>query len=323
MPAIRTCALVFALLAIARDAKCGWYTPPRTVTGGHSGEGSFRVELDAPPPELAGISIEIHHTTAPQIVVSNPTGSRLEVFDGRGRPFLRIGKGTVEGDRNSVFFRSTDRPRSPTVVREMLHAEGEPLWEIASTESSWSWFDPRIAADVPVRAGEMRPWYIPVAIDGRPTMLKGVMRGGEEPLRDAATRMVSPTRLAPGVRVVLLPGEAPALLLENRSERSVTIFGDRGEPFLRIGPGGVEANAESPTWIESKRDPHERFLPLPDMRGGPRWRKMSDQPRYAWLEPRARPSEAGHSAGTAIDWSVPVVVGERATEIRGRTLVLR
>ena len=308
---IRTCAVLLPFLTAFPDTR-----PPSPAP-------SYRVELEAPPQELSGITIEVHHTVAPQVVVSNPTAAPLEIFDARGRPFLRIGSGGVDGDRNASFFRWSQTAQSSATLTGRFREEGPPVWQRVSAQTSWSWFDPRLVSEAPLRAGERRPWYIPVAMAGRPLLLKGVIHGGEEPVRDAAAKLTSSTKPAPGVRVVLLPGEAPALLVENDSPRPVTVYGGHGEPFLRIGPSGVEANAESPTWLESKSDSAER-APAPTAEApGLRWRKVSDEPRYAWLDPRARAPRRGRPAGATIDWAVPITVGNQHIEIRGRTLVLR
>lgn len=83
-----------------------------------------------------------------------------------------------------------------------------------------------------------------------------------------AARLAGPSEISPGVRLQILPGIQPGIFLENRSGRPVTILGSRGEPFLRVDPGGVSVNLAAKATDE------------------PRWERRSPAPSYAWLEPR-------------------------------------
>ena len=65
---------------------------------GCEGHAFVRASLDPLPPLLAGMRVEVHHTMAPQLVIENRTARVLEVLDGDGQPFVRIGPTGVEAN---------------------------------------------------------------------------------------------------------------------------------------------------------------------------------------------------------------------------------
>ena len=133
---------------------------------------------------------------------------------------------------------------------------------------------------------------------------------------------MSPAAIAPGVHVTLLRGRAPGLLVENASRRPLTVFGDAGESFLRIGPDGVDANLHSATWWRSARSVRER----PTATGPaepPEWQRVSTTPRFSWIEPRANATNApgtgtGPKPGPDVArWQVPMQLGDERLLVTG------
>jgi hypothetical protein len=54
-----------------------------------------------------------------------------------------------------------------------------------------------------------------------------------------------------GISVQVGTSVTAQLVLSNTSDRPVEVLGDRGQPFLRVGPDGVEANLAAPEWYLS------------------------------------------------------------------------
>src|SRR5690606_18364071 len=118
----------------------------------------------------------------------------------------------------------------------------------------YGWFEPRLdASDVVVphrvaeagRRAEVGRFAIPVRFGGERSELRGAFRFVPRPAGTAHARLVSPAEIAPGVRVRVLPGETPGLLVANESAEPLVVVGESGEPFLRIGPDGAFANVAS------------------------------------------------------------------------------
>src|SRR5205085_665952 len=71
----------------------------------------------------------------------------------------------------------------------------------------------------------------------------------------------------------------------------LVVIGDLGEPFLRVGPHGVSANVNSPTWYASGNpDGIAMNMPKSAKRGArPHWIKQSQRPTWAWFDRRVQP----------------------------------
>src|SRR5690349_14377772 len=70
--------------------------------------------------------------------------------------------------------------------------------------------------------------------------------GESDPAVRATVTEVTPAR--DGLTVRPVGGPALRLELTNRGAEPVELLARTGEPWLRIGPAGVEANVRSPTW---------------------------------------------------------------------------
>ena len=138
---------------------------------------------------------------------------------------------------------------------------------------------------------------------------------------------VSP--LPPGITVQVAYSVNYELLVGDRTAQAITFLADSGEPFLRIGPAGVEGNFASPTFFDSNV-PSGRDTYPPDAKPGPDvppiWRKLSRQPNWGWYDHRLHPTESylppevtRATAPVVLGrWKVPIKVGDQAGEIQGR-----
>ena len=139
---------------------------------------------------------------------------------------------------------------------------------------------------------------MPLRVDGTPVSLTGRFRY-EPPSGAAVARLTSASAPAPGVRVTLLPGDVPGLLVANAGREALTVLGVDDEPFLRIGPDGVAAYLRSRTWRESGRAGTQATVD--DNADGPRWQAVASVPRYSWIDPRTRIVTAARRIDTAVD----------------------
>ncbi|MFG2056712.1 hypothetical protein ACGFI9_22085 [Micromonospora sp. NPDC048930] len=122
--------------------------------------------------------------------------------------------------------------------------------------------------------------------------------------------------------------EAGARLeLTNTTGRDVEVLGYSGEPYLRIGPGGVYENTRSPaTYLNRTIAGDTRLSPEADPAATPVWRKISDDrsarwhdQRTLWLEsdPPAQVTADPAREQRVRDWVVPLRDGDRTIEVRG------
>ncbi|MGC4894564.1 hypothetical protein [Micromonospora sp. DT31] len=127
-----------------------------------------------------------------------------------------------------------------------------------------------------------------------------------------------------GARMV----EAGARLeLTNRTGADVTVLGYSGEPYLRIGPGGVYENRRSPATYLNRTLAGETRLPAEaDPAAAPHWRRITDGPTARWHDQRTLWREPDPPAAAAADpgrehrvrdWVVPLRVGDDTGEVRG------
>jgi len=141
---------------------------------------------------------------------------------------------------------------------------------------------------------------------------------------------VSP--LPPGITVQVAYSVNYELLVGNPTPQAITFLADSGEPFLRIGPAGVEGNFASPTFYASNAPEGLSQFP-PEAKPGsevtPVWRKISAQPEWGWYDHRLHPTvtyvppaiiRAGKPAvlGT---WRIPFRTGDgpgQPGEVKGR-----
>jgi len=127
-----------------------------------------------------------------------------------------------------------------------------------------------------------------------------------------------------GVRAQVQRTVTHQLVVENTSDRVLEVLDDRGVPFVRIGPDGVEGNLASPAWYRGYA-PDGRVPP--DLleriaRGEPpaaRWVRARREPTWGWFDQRLA---AGSHADAAHEhaprrFEVPVRIGGVASALHG------
>lgn len=299
---------------------------PAGPAGAHEVDPDVRYVIEDVAPVLPdGVAVVVVRGIAPQVVVDVTGDGVLEALDGDGRPFVRIGPDGVEADLASYAFIDTADPAGiPPGVE--VPRDLEPRWQMIREDPSWGWFDHRLHEDdlrftAPVEGTVvLERWELDFRYDGDPFTVTG--RTERAPVEGATVAaLTSGNTPLPGVTVQLLTGSTPGLFVT--ASEPVTVLGEDGEPFLRIGPDGVEANERSPTWLLSGRaaedgtDPAELDLDATDE---PSWLAVSEGSSFGWLDPRATApdqlpagSDPTSGAVTLTSWDVPLVA-EDGTE---------
>ena len=292
----------------------------------------LRAVLDPLPAALDGVVVQVHETLAPQLVIENRTVRTLEILDDKGRPFIRISPAGVEGDHNAPAWFITFSKAPIPVPESAQQADAPARWLTVRSDPTWGWFDPRVhpgdtAGDHHV-AGPVKPkaaaprtrFEIPMRIEGKPVSITGrfvpkpVLPGRYE------ARLNLQTPLPAGVSLTVVQGNPPALMLRNTGATAVTVLGMSDEPYLRLGPGGVEANAASNTWRLYGRG---RVVAV-SATDSAQWQKLSPQPLYTWIEPRAevdlsRPPPKSSKRIPAQSWRIALLIGDQRHVVEGHT----
>jgi hypothetical protein len=129
------------------------------------------------------------------------------------------------------------------------------------------------------------------------------------------------------VRVVDLGNE---LELQNDTVEDIVVSGYQGEPYLRVGPGGVFENHRSPAvYLNRTRDGKTRVPSSADAAASPEWHKIASGTTARWHDHRAHwmgsddPAQVARDPGRrhVIDrWRVELRRGSETIAVSG-TLV--
>lgn len=279
-----------------------------------------RAILASLPAALSGVRVEVHKTMRPQVVLANPTAHILEVLDADGTAFVRIGPAGVEGNLAAKAWYETYSPGAvaPATVGSA------PRWVRVATEPNFGWFEERLDAKqvaLPaevIAAGEpadIGHWQLPLRVDGEAVALHGLFRYEPPPQGMFVARLTSPASLAPGVQIRLLPGRVAGVMVQNATRSTLHVSGIDGEPFLRIGPDGVDANVHSRTWWVSGRASGRRSQGLDAL---PDWQRVAAVPRFSWIDPRAQAAD-GQGHEEPVVWQIPVELDQRLLAVTGQT----
>jgi hypothetical protein len=133
----------------------------------------------------------------------------------------------------------------------------------------------------------------------------------------------------PGLTVRVLEA-GNKLELTDHSGQQVVVLGYDGEPYLRVGPFGVEENERAPsTFLNRSALPlaRQKVPPQADPAAPPRWRRVASQPVAIWHDHRSHWSGQGAPPGVRAapgreqvvvpSWQVPLRVGSRTVLVSG------
>jgi hypothetical protein len=109
------------------------------------------------------------------------------------------------------------------------------------------------------------------------------------------------------------------LEVENRTEQTLVVFGYAGEPYLRIGPDGVETNLNSPaTYLNSHRDGDVALPPRADDGAPPDWSHVTDSTRFSWFDHRVHRMAIDGPWNEGASWVVPFEMNGTTYSLEGR-----
>lgn len=300
---------------------------------GHPADPQVRTVVDEVDPPMDGVTVRVEAGVATQLVVENPTDTEVVVLGRGGDPFLRIGPEGVLGNRNARDYYATATPTGG--LPGPAEPGDGPDWQPLSPEPVWGWFDHRLhPEDISVPSDrdptdgpvQFANWQVPMRYGDRDVIVSGHLEYAIA-AGVVVTTITSDAEPLDGVTVAVSQGRVPAILLDNGTDDDVVVLGAAGEPFLRIGPDGVFGNRHSPSLAEDQRYRGEQLPGPVDAGAPPDWIRLASEPRYAWLETRARypreqpPTEVVASGRPTrlLDWSVPIEQAGDQVVVTGET----
>jgi hypothetical protein len=162
----------------------------------------------------------------------------------------------------------------------------------------------------------------------RAAALLGLALAGLLAAAPAGAHEVDPTVLfvvddAPdidGITLEVATSVTTQLLLENSTQRPIEVLSDEGQPFLRVGPDGVEANLAAPDWYLTNQPFAGGRVPAEATPDAPaRWAVVSEATAWGWFDHRLHPTAVTADLGEPREhrFVVPLRYGDDDLELRG------
>lgn len=269
-------------------------------------EPDFLPQLLPLPEAMAGIKVQLAHTLAPQLLISNQTTKTLTILAQDQKPFLRFSpKGAEANVRHQAWFDSYLPGGLPT--RKPEPGTGAD-WRVVSNKGTWGWFDVRLR---PEKVSANSRWSVPVLVDGKATRIEGkfvpaLQKGAWQASWD------KPPALPEGVSLQLVPGQPFGIMLISRLKTDVVVQDRAHQPFLRVGPKQTHAHTGSSLWRETTTQ-----MGLLDAAQGakPGWQIIGGGGRYTWLEPRTQPTDK--TSKKPHHWHINLVINNKMYRVDG------
>lgn len=116
-----------------------------------------------------------------------------------------------------------------------------------------------------------------------------------------------------GVRVRSVEGAIGKVALTTTGSTTAMVLGSSGQPILRSGPRGIEANASAPEWYTDNEPLGIATVPPTATRRAPtRWVRVSAQRTWEWFDHRLHPAGA-----PIVRWSIALRVDGTRVVARG------
>jgi hypothetical protein len=110
------------------------------------------------------------------------------------------------------------------------------------------------------------------------------------------------------------------LLVTNDTDQVLEVLADTGEPFLRIGPEGVEANLASPSWYLTNQPFAAQPPPADAAPDAPaRWATVGSGRSWGWFDHRLHPAPVlgGLADGERPAFRIPLRLGGEPVTVHG------
>jgi hypothetical protein len=151
-----------------------------------------------------------------------------------------------------------------------------------------------------------------LATTAAPAAAHGV--GGAQPT-NARSRVLHITPAVTGVSFSIVQN-GRKVKLTNQSDAQVIVSGYSGEPYLRVGPGGVFQNSRSPAvFLNRTLNPPAKVPARYDASAAPVWHRLSGGSSATWHDHRAHSMSPGAFAHST--WSIPLTVAGRPVLVAG------
>ncbi len=286
------------------------------TAGAHEGDPNIDTVILGLHPATPGITVDVVQNIVPALSLRNSSSGEVEVLDRAGVPFLRIGPRGAEGNLGAAAFYQSSAPGGVASVPPNVAARrARTRWMLLSRRPAWAWYDQRVpnitSAPPAVRARTTPTELARFTIALRRGAARVDAEGEVEyvpPRALPVARLTSPMNPVPGVTVALLPGSHPDLFVQNTGGPAVTVLGQQGEPFARIGAHGVHVNLRSPIHAADASARGQNPEVSANPAAPPLWRQVSSAGAYDWFDPRPRLQS---------HWSVPLLIGTRRFAISG------
>jgi hypothetical protein len=327
-PALAVLALLGALVVTTLSAP---------AVRAHEMDPHVRTVLESVIPALPpGVTVDVRNTViSSEMLVENTTATEVQVLTDAGRTYLRIGPQGVYGDLDTPDWYQSNNPYGSADIPARAQVAGAPpFWGHASHEPDWGWFEhrmhPKPTLNLPPAPASgvqtISRWIVPLRYGTQDYKVIGrvdylTFKGGYK-----AVLTSTPTPFD-GVTVSVITGRLPGVFLDNTGTVPVVVTGRQGEPFLRIGPAGTEANLHSPSWVDNLKGNGDTPTVEADATAPPQWQVVHPEPRMLWLETRGfytkeiPPAEIGSRTEPTVllRWSVPVTRGAATATLTGTT----
>ncbi len=122
-----------------------------------------------------------------------------------------------------------------------------------------------------------------------------------------------------GLRVEVGTSVTTQLLVANDTGEVLEVRDDADQPFLRVGPDGVEANLAAPAWYLTNLPFGGEVPPGAGPDEPPRWVRVSTERSWGWFDHRLHPTVVGEvlEESAAPTFEVPMRLGDRELVVRG------
>lgn len=151
--------------------------------------------------------------------------------------------------------------------------------------------------------------------------------GSDPSVDDSVTGMVP--RQA-GVAFGIVDSVVPELSAKNGTDRALDVLDKYGDPYLRIGPGGVQGNLNSAEFYRSSDPSDTARVPARAGKVGaaPAWVTLSRDPAWAWFDSRVRsdidvaPADVvvSHRRTVLATWSIPLRYAGNQARLDGQVV---
>jgi hypothetical protein len=120
-----------------------------------------------------------------------------------------------------------------------------------------------------------------------------------------------------GLHVEVATSVTTQLVVANDTGEVLEVLDERRQPFVRIGPDGVEANLAAAAWYSTNQPFGGTVPPGTGPDEPPRWARVSTERTWGWFDHRLHPSDVPRLGGGRPVFEVPMRLGARDVVVRG------